>query len=108
MPTAITSMEEYEKAMEESREKLVIIDCWAEWCGPCRSIAPVYSSLAADHPEAAFYKLDIDAAPQVAEELNVRSMPTFMFFRGGSSVDQVVGANPRALRVTIEKNTTPS
>ena len=75
----------------------------ATWCGPCKQIAPRIVAMSNDYPSARFYKLDVDEVPDVAQELGVRAMPTFMVFRGGEKVGEVVGANQKALEALVEK-----
>ncbi|KAJ5565460.1 Thioredoxin [Penicillium frequentans] len=74
-------------------QDLVVLDCFAEWCGPCKAIAPVIEQWSNENPHIKFYKVDVDKADDVAQELNVRAMPTFMFFKGGEKVTEVVGAD---------------
>jgi len=88
-------------------DKLIVLDCFATWCGPCKVIAPemLKMSNANEYKDRVdFYKIDVDEVPEVAQELNVRAMPTFMFFKDGQKVDEVVGANTKALRDTIQKH----
>jgi len=56
------------------------------------------------YPEARFYKIDVDECPDVAQELGIRAMPTFVLFKGGEKVEEVVGANPKALEAAIKKH----
>ncbi|KAJ6018286.1 Thioredoxin [Penicillium sp. IBT 35674x] len=74
-------------------QDLVLLDCFAEWCGPCKAIAPLIEQWSNENPHIKFYKVDVDKADDVAQELNVRAMPTFMFFKGGEKVTEVVGAD---------------
>ena len=76
----------------------------ATWCGPCKVIAPAIVKMSAAYPSARFYKLDVDEVPDVAQELGVRAMPTFMVFKNGEKVGEVVGANEVALRALVEKH----
>jgi thioredoxin 1 len=78
----------------------IVLDCWATWCGPCKAIAPEFEKLSESFPQIKFYKVDVDEQADVAQELNVRAMPTFMFFKDGLKVNEVVGADLKA----IEKN----
>ena len=75
----------------------------ATWCGPCKQIAPRIVAMSNNYPSARFYKLDVDEVPDVAQELGVRAMPTFMVFRDGEKVGEVVGANEKALVALVEK-----
>jgi thioredoxin 1 len=85
------------QAEVEQHSGLVVVDFWAEWCGPCRAIAPVLEQLQAEYAgKLKVVKLDVDANQRTSMRLNVRSIPTLMFFKNGSRVDQVVGAVPKA------------
>lgn len=85
-------------------EGLVVLDCYATWCGPCKIISPMVDQFSESYSGASFYKLDVDNVADVAQELGVRAMPTFMLFKGGAKLKEVVGANPTALKVAIESN----
>ncbi|KAK9551436.1 thioredoxin trx1 [Aspergillus fumigatus] len=82
----------------------VIVDCSATWCGPCKAISPVFQRLSTseEFKNAKFYEIDVDELSEVAAELGVRAMPTFMFFKDGQKVNEVVGANPPALEAAIK------
>ncbi|MCJ1354767.1 MAG: Cytoplasmic thioredoxin isoenzyme 2 [Icmadophila ericetorum] len=95
------SKDDFSKALGQD-ENLVVIDCFATWCGPCKIIAPKVVAFAKAFPSARFYKLDVDECPDVAQELGVNAMPTFLFFKKGEKVGEVVGANPVALESTIQ------
>ncbi|KAL6244086.1 thioredoxin trx1 [Rhinocladiella similis] len=92
---------------EAGAGKLVVVDCFATWCGPCKVIAPEvvkFSESAEFKDKVDFYKIDVDEVPDVAQELGVRAMPTFMLFKNGEKVGEVVGANKRALEQAIKEN----
>ena len=86
--------------------KLVVIDFWAEWCGPCRSIAPAVEELATEfEDEAIIGKYNVDNDNELSEEYGIRSIPTLLFFKEGKLVDKQVGASSKAdLKAKIEAN----
>ncbi len=73
-----------------------VVDFWAEWCAPCRAIAPIVKELAAEHGDKVnIVKMDIDANPGVPGRFGVRSIPTVLAIQGGQVVQQLVGARPK-------------
>ena len=74
----------------------VMVDFWAEWCGPCKMIAPAVHDMAVDYEgKLKVAKLDVDASPNVAMKYGVRSIPALIFFKNGEPVDQLIGAVPK-------------
>lgn len=82
-----------------------MIDAFATWCGPCKVIAPEIVKLSEAHAHARFYKIDVDEHPEIAAELEVRAMPTFIFFKDGKKIEQVVGANKPAIEAVVVEHT---
>lgn len=75
---------------------LVVVDCWAPWCFPCRILAPVIEELAQDYAgKVLFGKLNVDKNPGVAAKYQVASIPTLLVFKNGKLVDRIIGAMPR-------------
>jgi len=80
----------------------VVLDLWAEWCGPCRMIGPIIEEMSAEYEgKAKMVKMDIDANPATPVKFGVRNIPTVLFFKGGEVVDKQVGAVPKS--VFVEK-----
>ena len=78
-------------------DKLVLVDFWATWCGPCRMVAPILEEIATEHADVlTVAKLDVDANPVTARDYQVLSIPTLILFKGGEPVKQIVGAKPKA------------
>ena len=74
----------------------VLLDCWAPWCGPCRSLAPVLEQLASEYKgRLKIAKLDTDDNPKTAMKYNIQSIPTMLLFNNGQQVDRIVGALPK-------------
>ena len=77
-------------------EKPVIVDFWAEWCGPCKMVAPILEEIAAEHDGVVIAKLNVDENPQTAAAYGITSIPTMNVYSGGDVVKTIIGAKPKA------------
>jgi thioredoxin 1 len=73
----------------------VLVDFWADWCGPCKAVAPVLDQIAAENPGIRLVKLDVDANPETAMKYQITSIPAMKVFKGGEVVKTVIGAKPK-------------
>ncbi|KAG5722297.1 Peptide-N(4)-(N-acetyl-beta-glucosaminyl)asparagine amidase [Termitomyces sp. T112] len=106
--THISSLSDLDASLSKAKDKLSVIDFHATWCGPCHAIAPVYEALSKQYTGVNFMKCDVDAAKEVASHYSISAMPTFVFLKGKTKVDQVRGANKTALESALRRHSGPS
>ena len=82
---------------------IVLIDFWAEWCGPCRMIGPEFVKLSNEYQNVVFLKVDVDQVESVAASCGISAMPTFQVFKDGKKVDELVGASKEKLLELVQK-----
>lgn len=104
--TEVSSLGQLDGILTANTGKLVVMDFFANWCGPCKMISPIYDKLASEgaHPNTVFLKVDVDTASDVTAKYAVSSMPTFVFLKNGAVVDRFAGASEKKLLDTINKH----
>ncbi|XP_076952180.1 thioredoxin H-type-like [Bidens hawaiensis] len=101
--TFITTKAAWNQKLLEAKTqgKIVIANFSASWCGPCKSISPLYIELSEKHPSLMFLTLDVDELTELSTQWDVKATPTFFFLRDGQQIDKVVGANKPELQEKI-------
>ena len=94
MATAVITKENFQSEVLDT-QGTVLIDFWADWCGPCRMLSPIVDEVAAQHSDVKVGKVDIDAQPELASRFGVMSIPTLIVFKNGQKVGESVGLVPK-------------
>lgn len=87
----------------EAQDGIVLVDFWAEWCGPCKMFGPIFERVSEKHPDIKFLKVDTEAQPGIAGALQIQAIPTLMLFRDGILLFRDAGALPEAALEDIIK-----
>ena len=90
-------------------DKMVIVDFWATWCGPCKMVTPILEEVASEYPDQVkVAKLDVDSNNRTAGKYGIMAIPSLLFFRNGEEVDRVIGAIPKSqLMARLERVLAP-
>mgnify|MGYP006271881019 CR=1 FL=1 len=100
----ISSATELQSLCKDASLQLIIVDFYAEWCGPCKMIAPKLEQLSNKYLNAIFVKINVDIAEEIATHFNISSMPSFVFIKNFSEVDRVIGANIQKIEEVLKKH----
>ncbi len=102
MPLVNLTEDNFDELIES--HELVLLDFWAEWCAPCKGFAPIYEAAALEHPDILFAKIDVDSQAQLAQQFEVKSIPTLLAAKSGTVVEVRLGSlNPAGLEALIAK-----
>lgn len=93
---SVMSLNQEDFSDKISKASPVLVDFWAAWCGPCHMLSPVVEELSQDHPEITFAKVNVDEAPELAQQYHISAIPTLLLFRDGKLVDSSVGVKSKA------------
>eukprot|EP00759_Apiculatamorpha_spiralis_P050309 PhF_6_TR4580/c0_g1_i1/m.6442/K03671/trxA; thioredoxin 1 len=99
MVKQIANVAEYQAALQNEK---IVLDFYADWCGPCKMIAPLYAKLAEENKGIEFYKVNVDEAEDVAALCDIQAMPTMKAFFKGANIQTLTGANPTALQDMVK------
>ncbi|XP_023229893.1 thioredoxin-2-like [Centruroides sculpturatus] len=100
----VTDRADYDAQMDAAGDKLVVIDFFATWCGPCKQIAPFIEKLEQENTDkVVFLKVDVDDNEELAQDFNVNCMPTFIFLKNRNKLEEFSGANQDRLRELVDK-----
>ncbi|XP_052675227.1 uncharacterized protein LOC128156931 [Crassostrea angulata] len=102
MVKQVDSKAEFDSTIKDN--KMVVVDFFATWCGPCKMIAPKIEEMEKEYSGVVFIKVDVDENEETAAACEISAMPTFHIYKDGAKVGEVVGANEKAIRDEIQKN----
>lgn len=100
----VKSLAGLQQELKAAKGMLVVVDFYADWCGPCKQIAPAFKAMATEFPKAVFLKVNVDNNKETAQKYAVQSMPTFLLLKNGKKVDEMKGAGEDGLRQMISRN----
>ena len=91
----VATSENYDQLISENKDKIIIADFWAEWCGPCKMLGPVLEEIDNESTEIKVIKVNVDEEQEIAAKFGVQSIPTMVVYKDGEPVGHMVGAYPK-------------
>jgi len=104
MVKQVPTKAEFDATISSAGGKLVCVDFTATWCGPCQRIGPEFVKMADAYPDCVFIKVDVDENEETSAACQIKCMPTFQFYKNGSKVEEMSGADPAKLKALVEKH----
>ncbi|XP_035206497.1 thioredoxin-like [Stegodyphus dumicola] len=104
MVHSVSDTEDFEAQLDAAGEKLVVVDFYATWCGPCKLISPFFQMLSEEFQDVVFLKVDVDEVDDIATKYNVSSIPKFVFLKNKTEIDDLCGANHEKLKELVVKH----
>jgi len=104
MVKQVGTLADLKKELADAGDKLVVVDFYATWCGPCKIIAPKVEEMSTSLSNVVFLKVDVDENEEAAQEFNISAMPTFIFLKNSNKVADMMGANFDKLKELVEKH----
>uniref|UniRef100_A0A914ZN27 Thioredoxin n=1 Tax=Parascaris univalens TaxID=6257 RepID=A0A914ZN27_PARUN len=95
--------EEFESLLSSSDDRLIVIDFYATWCGPCKIMGPKFEKMSDEYKEALFIKIDVDEEEEISDSYEVKVMPTIVLIRNREKLEAIEGNTPDEVRKAIEK-----
>merc|ERR1712170_155309 len=103
MVKIVESLEDFQQALKDAGDKAVLVDFFADWCGPCKMIAPKLEAMSSEFTNMVFLKVNVDDNEETAGKYDISAMPTFLIFKNEQKVDSLVGASEAKLRELATK-----
>lgn len=101
----VESKEDFEKKLEEAGDKLVVVDFFATWCGPCKMVEPFLKQQSEILKDIViFLKVDVDENEEITQEYEIACMPTFLFIKNKTKLDEISGANEESIKEMLDKH----
>lgn len=100
---AVTQLNGKQEFTDAIASGVSVVDFFATWCGPCKAISPQVEKFSNEYNSINFYKIDVDEVAEVAADAGVKAMPTFIIYKDGQKVEEVVGANPAGIKAALDK-----
>jgi len=98
----VSGKDDFDEQLKAAGGKLVVVDFFAVWCGPCKQIAPKLEAMDSEMADVVFLKVDVDECEELAMQYQISCMPTFLFFKGGEKIADFSGANEAKIKETID------